>query len=78
MVSDRTRQESNPNDFFAQAKKEYDTFLGKIEHLISAETKKIIIVPDGQLAYTDGALQNAAQFNDSFPYLTTPVAGSNN
>jgi hypothetical protein len=33
---------------------------------------------DGQLAYTDGALQNAAQFNDSFPYLTAPVAGSSN
>ena len=30
----------------------------------------------GTLAYTDGALQNAAQFDDVFPYLTTPVAGS--
>ncbi len=32
--------------------------------------------PDGTLAYTDGALQNAAQFDNAFPYLTTPVAGS--
>jgi hypothetical protein len=34
--------------------------------------------PDGALAYTDGALQNAAQFDAIFPYLTTPVAGSSN
>ncbi len=34
--------------------------------------------PDGALAYTDGALQNAAQFDAVFPYLTTPVAGSSN
>jgi hypothetical protein len=33
---------------------------------------------DGQLPYTDGALQNAAQFDNQFPYLTTPVAGSPN
>jgi hypothetical protein len=33
---------------------------------------------DGQLPYTDGVAQNAAQFNDSFPYLTTPVSGSPN
>jgi len=33
---------------------------------------------DGQLPYTDGALQNAAQFDNQFPYLTTPVAGSSN
>ena len=32
--------------------------------------------PNGDLAYTDGALQNAAQFDDVFPYLTTPVSGS--
>jgi len=32
----------------------------------------------GTLAYTDGALQEAAQFNDVFPYLTTPVAGATN
>jgi len=31
---------------------------------------------DGLLVYTDGALQEAAQFDDVFPYLTTPVAGS--
>jgi hypothetical protein len=39
-----------------------------------------LCVPDdalsGTLAYTDGAVQNAAQFDDVFPYLTTPVAGS--
>ncbi len=34
--------------------------------------------PSGDLPYTDGALQNAAQFNASFPYLTTPIAGSPN
>ncbi len=32
--------------------------------------------PDGALPYTDGALQNAAQFDDVFPYLTTPISGS--
>ncbi|CAA6823405.1 MAG: FIG00729359: hypothetical protein [uncultured Thiotrichaceae bacterium] len=30
----------------------------------------------GTLAYTDGVLQNAAQFDDSFPYLTTPISGA--
>lgn len=30
----------------------------------------------GTLAYTDGAVQNAGQFDEVFPYLTTPVAGS--
>jgi len=32
--------------------------------------------PSGTIAYTDGALQEAAQFDNAFPYLTTPVAGS--
>jgi len=31
---------------------------------------------NGDLPYTDGALQNAAQFDDTFPYLTTPISGS--
>jgi hypothetical protein len=31
---------------------------------------------DGTLPYTDGALQSAAQFDEVFPYLTTPVSGS--
>ncbi len=30
----------------------------------------------GDLAYTDGALQNASQFDKQFPYLTTPIPGS--
>ncbi len=30
----------------------------------------------GTLPYTDGAIQNAAQFDEAFPYLTTPVSGS--
>jgi len=30
----------------------------------------------GTLLYTDGAVQNSAQFDNSFPYLTTPVSGS--
>ncbi len=34
--------------------------------------------PSGTLPYTDGALQNAKQFDDTFPYLTTPIAGSPN
>lgn len=34
--------------------------------------------PDGQLPYTDGALQSAAQFDDTFPYLTTPISGASN
>lgn len=34
--------------------------------------------PSGALPYTDGALQNAAQFDNQFPYLTTPVSGSLN
>ena len=32
--------------------------------------------PDGQLPYTDGADVDASQFDSSFPYLKTPVAGS--
>lgn len=32
--------------------------------------------PSGRLPYTDGALQNAAQFDNKFPYLTTPLSGS--
>lgn len=32
--------------------------------------------PDGLLPYTDGAAQNALQFDDRFPYLTTPIPGS--
>ena len=32
--------------------------------------------PAGLAPITDGALQNADQFDASFPYLTTPVAGS--
>ncbi len=31
---------------------------------------------NGDLAYTDGAIQNAAQFDNVFPYLKTPVSGS--
>jgi hypothetical protein len=34
------------------------------------------IAPSGQLKFTDGALQNAAQFTSTFPYLTTPLAGA--
>ncbi|MEL7060276.1 MAG: DUF4331 domain-containing protein [Acidobacteriota bacterium] len=36
------------------------------------------IAPDGQLPYTDGSLQDAAQFDSTFPYLTTPTPGSPN
>lgn len=32
--------------------------------------------PVGGAAITDGALQNAAQFDDKFPYLTTPIPGA--
>jgi hypothetical protein len=32
----------------------------------------------GTLPYTDGALQSAEQFDDAFPYLTTPIPGSPN
>ena len=32
--------------------------------------------PIGQAPLTDGALQTAAQFDNTFPYLTTPIAGS--
>ena len=32
--------------------------------------------PDGQLPYTDGVRQHADQFDDTFPYLTTPLPGS--
>ncbi|MGQ0614616.1 MAG: DUF4331 domain-containing protein [Planctomycetaceae bacterium] len=34
--------------------------------------------PDGQLAYTDGALCSDALFNATFPYLATPIPGSPN
>ncbi len=34
--------------------------------------------PSGLLLFTDGALQTASQFNDTFPYLNTPTPGSPN
>ena len=34
--------------------------------------------PDGQLLYTDGAYVDATMFDESFPYLTTPIPGSPN
>jgi len=32
--------------------------------------------PSGNLPYTDGTLQDASQFDATFPYLTTPIPGS--
>jgi hypothetical protein len=32
----------------------------------------------GALPFTDGTLQDASQFDATFPYLTTPIAGSSN
>jgi hypothetical protein len=32
--------------------------------------------PDGQLAYTDGAFVDDSSFDETFPYLRTPLAGS--
>jgi len=34
--------------------------------------------PSGDLAYTDGVTQSAAQFDATFPYLITPIGGSSN
>lgn len=34
--------------------------------------------PAGQLPFTDGALVSATDFDSTFPYLTTPLAGSPN
>jgi len=34
--------------------------------------------PSGQLPYTDGAVVNDSFFDDSFPYLLTPIPGSPN
>jgi hypothetical protein len=34
--------------------------------------------PSGTIPYTDGTPQNAGQFGEAFPYLTTPLAGSPN
>ncbi len=34
--------------------------------------------PDGQRAYTDGAVVNAGMFDNAFPYLKTPLPGSPN
>lgn len=34
--------------------------------------------PSGTLAFTDGALQTASQFDESFPYLKSPIPGSPN
>ena len=30
----------------------------------------------GTLGFTDGAIQQASQFNSTFPYLKTPLAGA--
>lgn len=34
--------------------------------------------PSGTIPYTDGTEQSASQFDETFPYLTTPLAGSPN
>jgi len=36
------------------------------------------VAPDGQLAFTDGALVDDSFFDDVFPYLKTPLPGSPN
>jgi hypothetical protein len=36
------------------------------------------VAPSGQLPFTDGVLVNDANFDNAFPYLTTPVPGSPN
>lgn len=36
------------------------------------------VAPDGALEYTDGAYIDASMFDQSFPYLTTPLPGSPN
>jgi hypothetical protein len=36
------------------------------------------VAPSGNLPLTDGALVEAAQFDNTFPYLTTPIPGSPN
>ncbi len=36
------------------------------------------VAPVGQLPFTDGALQQASQFDSTFPYLTDPLPGSPN
>lgn len=43
----------------------------------SVETSKAA-APVGTVGFLDGAPQNASQFNNSFPYLVTPIAGSSN
>jgi hypothetical protein len=34
--------------------------------------------PSGTLPYTDGVLQDASQFDSTFPYLKPPLPGSPN
>ena len=34
--------------------------------------------PSGQLPFTDGAIVDSSFFNDTFPYLRTPIPGSPN
>ena len=34
--------------------------------------------PSGSLPFTDGTLQDASQFDATFPYLKTPLPGSPN
>ena len=36
----------------------------------------LAVAPAGQFPFTDGATVNAAMFNNTFPYLKTPLAGS--
>ncbi len=42
-------------------------------YLITDITK----APSGQLQFTDAVLQDASQFDNAFPYLTTPIPGAN-
>ena len=42
-------------------------------YLISDTSK----APSGQLQFTDAVLQDASQFDGTFPYLTTPLPGAN-
>ncbi|MFT5043960.1 MAG: hypothetical protein ACI8UP_000927 [Porticoccaceae bacterium] len=43
----------------------------------SVETSRAVALV-GTVGFLDGVPQNASQFNNSFQYLVTPIAGSSN
>lgn len=52
--------------------------MGAICHALPGAFCDPADAPSGDLPFTDGALVTAADFDDAFPYITTPIPGATN